>query len=74
MDVSIRAPGILSARRAVASQTVFESDGDIFIDRAGVRLLFLHAQFGQQVENDSRLHLELPGQLVDSDFLHRRNC
>ena len=52
---------IRGARRAIA----------IFIDRAGVRLLLLHAQFGQHFDNHARFDFKFPRQLVDSDFLHR---
>jgi hypothetical protein len=54
----------------------FISQGNcyIFINGAGVGLLLLHAQFGQQIENDTGLHLKLPRQLVNSDFPHRTDC
>jgi hypothetical protein len=39
-----------------------------------MRFLLLHTQFGQQFENYAGLDLEFPRQLVDSDFLHRRDC
>jgi hypothetical protein len=66
-------------RRAVREgsgicETIAQSYRHIFIDRAGVRLLFLHAQLRQQIENDARFHLKFPRQLVDSDFFHRRDC
>jgi hypothetical protein len=47
---------------------------DVFVDRAGVRLLLLHAKVRQHVENDARFYFKLPRQLIDPDFLHRRDC
>jgi hypothetical protein len=65
--------------RAVASgigpeQAVAQHQRDIFVNGARVRLLLLHAQFGQQIENGVRFHFQFPRQLVDPDFLHRRDC
>jgi hypothetical protein len=45
--------------------------GDIFIDGAGMRLFFGDAEFGQHVDDGMRRDLELPGELVDSDFTHK---
>lgn len=44
----------------------------ILVHRAGMRLLLLHTQFGQHVDDYARFYLKLPCQLVDSDFLHRK--
>ncbi len=55
-------------------QPLSQDKRDIFVDRAGMGLLFLHAQFGQHVDNDARLDLKLSCQLVNSDFLHSGNC
>ena len=65
----IRAAGSIGARQVTA-----QCECDVFIDRAGMRFFLLHAQFGQQIDNYARFHLKLPRQLVDSDFLHRRDC
>jgi hypothetical protein len=62
------------ARSIGTGQVTAQRERDVFIDRAGMRFLLLHAQFGQQIDNDARFHLKLPRQLVDSDFLHRRDC
>jgi hypothetical protein len=43
---------------------------DVVVDRAGVGFLFSNTQLRQEVEDAVRLHLELPGQLVNSDFRH----
>jgi hypothetical protein len=40
------------------------------VDRAGVRLLFGDADFGQHFYNHVRWNLQLPRQLVDTDFAH----
>jgi hypothetical protein len=49
-----------------------EFQSDVFIHGAGVCFLLLHAQLGQHVEYDTGFDLKLPRQLVNSDFLHRR--
>jgi hypothetical protein len=59
--------GIWDVESVIAAQL----DGYVFIDRAGVRLFFLHAQFGEPVQNLMSLHLQLPRQLVDPNLLHR---
>src|ERR1039457_4823329 len=46
-------------------------DGDIFVDRAGVGLLFGYAQLRQPVQDLVRLNLELPSQLVNTNLVHR---
>jgi hypothetical protein len=61
-------------RRTGSRQPLPQYNGNVLIDRAGMRFLLLHAQFGQQIENNAGLHFKLPRQLVDSDFLHRRDC
>jgi hypothetical protein len=53
-------------------QTALEFNGNLFVDRAGVRLFLVHAQFGQHVDDDAGLDLKFPSQLVNSNFLHRR--
>jgi hypothetical protein len=42
----------------------------VLVQRAGVGLLFCHAQFREQVENALRLDLELSRQLINADFAH----
>ncbi len=59
---------------ARCKQAISQRYRDLFVDRAGMRLLFLHAQVRQQVENDARFYFKLPRQLVDPDFFHRRDC
>jgi hypothetical protein len=70
MDVAVRPFG----DGVRAGQSVSQRQRDIFVNRTGMRFFLLHAQFRQQVENDARFYFELPRQLVNSDFLHRRNC
>ena len=48
-------------------------DGDVFVDGAGMRLLFRHAQFGEPIQNFVSLDFQLPRQLVDSNLLHRKS-
>jgi hypothetical protein len=55
-----------------ASNTAAELERHIFINRTGVRLFLLHAQFGQHVEYDTGFYFKLPRQLINSNFLHRR--
>ena len=47
---------------------------DVFIHRAGMGLLLLHSQLRQEIEYDARLYFQLTRQLVNPNFLHRRNC
>jgi len=62
------------ANRTLGNQTLPEFECDVLVDRAGVRLFLLHAQVRQHVENDARFHFKFPRQLIDPDFLHRRDC
>jgi hypothetical protein len=39
------------------------------VERARVRFLFGYADFGQVVDQDFRLDLKLPGQLVNSNLI-----
>ena len=50
-----------------------QPDGDVFVDRTGMRFLLGDAQLGQTVENFVSLHFQLPRQLIDSNLLHREN-
>jgi uncharacterized membrane protein len=59
--------GIGDVESVIAAQL----DRHIFIDGAGVRLFFLHAQFGESFQDFMCLHLQLPRQLVDPNLLHR---
>jgi hypothetical protein len=64
-------PGLVS-RTFEAVQTA-QLDGHVFIDRAGVRLLFGDAQFGKAVQDFVSLDLQLPCQLVNANLLHRQS-
>jgi hypothetical protein len=46
-------------------------DGRVFIDGAGVRLLFGDAKLGEEVQYFVGLYFQLPRQLVNSDLSHR---
>jgi len=59
--------------RNIAAQQPAQPDRHVFVDGAGVRLLFGDAQFGQPVQDLVSLDFELPGQLVDANLLHRKN-
>ena len=48
-----------------------DEERHVLVDRAGVGLLLGYAEPGQEIENHAWFHLELPRQLIDSDFLHR---
>jgi len=65
---------VFRPRRIGAGKTLPQFNCYILIDRTRMRLLFFDTQVGQQLEYDARLHLKLARQLVDSDFLHRRDC
>ena len=56
-----RVPAIMTAKL----------DGRVFVDGAGVRLLFGDAKLGEQVQYFVGLHFQLPRQLVNSDLSHR---
>jgi hypothetical protein len=64
----------LVLRRFGSRETMPELQCDVLIHRAGVRLFLMHTQNRQHVEYDARFDFKLPRQLVDPDFLHRRNC
>jgi hypothetical protein len=53
------------------AQQAAQPDRHVFIDGAGVGLLFGNAQFGQPVQDLVGLDFELPCQLVDANLLHR---
>jgi hypothetical protein len=75
VTVAIRRFAACAQRTGVGSvEAAFQFNGNLFVDRAGMRLLLVHAQFGQHVDDNAGLHLKLPSQLVNSDFLHRRDC
>jgi hypothetical protein len=44
----------------------------VFVDGAGVRLLFSNAEFGEQLQNFVSFDFQLPRQLVDANLLHRK--
>jgi hypothetical protein len=65
-------PTIAVGRFDSEAEPALDGNSNVLIDRAGVGLLFLHAELGQQLENPVRLHFQLPRQLVDPDLqLHR---
>jgi hypothetical protein len=47
-----------------------QADRHVFVDGAGMRLLFRDAQLGEPVQDFVSLDFQLPGQLVDSNLLH----
>jgi hypothetical protein len=55
-------------------QQIAQLERHILIHRAGMRFLLLHAQFRQHFDDHAGFNFKLPRQLVDSDFLHRRDC
>lgn len=68
----IRSAPLAILVRDGVSEPLFDRDRYIFVNRAGMGLLFLNAQLGQHLEDDVRLDLKLPGQLVNPDLqLHR---
>jgi hypothetical protein len=66
--------GVFRVRSACPYQAIPQFDRNVFVNGAGVRLLLLHSQFRQKIENDARFHFKLTRQLVDPNFLHRRDC
>jgi hypothetical protein len=59
--------------RDVLSVVLTQLDRDIFIDRAGVRLFFGDAQFGEPLQYFVSFDFQFPCQLVDSNLLHRES-
>jgi hypothetical protein len=73
VGVPVRTP-LGSTNGPVRDEAATKFERNVLVDRAGVRLFLLHAQLGQHVEDDARFHFKLPRQLIDPDFLHRRDC
>lgn len=59
-------------RRRVETVQTTQLYRHVFIDRAGVRLLFRYAEFGQPVQDLVSLDFQFPCQLIDANLLHRR--
>jgi hypothetical protein len=69
----------VSSQRSVVQfsrshEAVTQGERHVFVDRAGMRFLLLHAQLREHVENNARFHFQFPRQLIDSNFFHRRDC
>jgi hypothetical protein len=58
----------------LAEEPLTNRNRHILVDRAGVRLLFTHPKFREEIENDAGFNFQFPGQLVNPNFLHRRDC
>jgi hypothetical protein len=57
---------------AFVPEPLFDGDGHVFVNRAGMRLLLLNTELRQQLQNFVRLDLKLACQLVNSDLqLHK---
>ena len=56
--------------RSMGSQPPPDCQGDIIVQRAGMRLLFVETELGQNVQNHVRLHFQLARQLIDADLTH----
>lgn len=63
---------ILAIADRLDSETYAQLVGDIFIDRARVRQLLRHTEFGEEVQNQVGLHLQLARKHVDTDLLHKQ--
>lgn len=57
-------------RRVGYAKMLAQQDRDVFVDRAGMGLLFRNAQLGQEVQDPAGLDLQLPREFVDSDLFH----
>jgi hypothetical protein len=62
---------ILRGFRSVEAVQAPQLEGDVFIDRAGVRLLLGDAELRKPLENLVSLHFQFARQLVDANLLHR---
>jgi hypothetical protein len=68
---SFRFLSIRRVRSAVsAGQPAAKFEHNMVIERTRVRFLVRDAEFGQQIQDDVGLDLQLAGQLVDADFTH----
>jgi hypothetical protein len=47
-----------------------DGQGDIIVQRAGMRLLFVKAELGENVQDHARFNFQFARQLVDADFAH----
>ena len=54
----------------VAGDALAHQFGNRFIDRTGVRFFLGDAKLGKHFDQCVRRNLELPGELVNSDFAH----
>jgi hypothetical protein len=59
--------------RRIESVQPAQLDGDVLVDRAGVRLLLGYAQFGEPIENLVSLNFQLTRQLIDANLSHRKS-
>jgi hypothetical protein len=75
MHVVVRYRGVVNftirSNEAFLNEAMLDLNSYVFVDRAGVGLLFLDPELWQQLEDLVWLHLELASELIDSDFLHR---
>jgi hypothetical protein len=63
---------IMIRNGAFVAESPLDSDRHVFVNRAGMRLLFLDAELGQQLQYLVRLDFKLACQLVNSDLqLHK---
>jgi hypothetical protein len=53
-----------------AGKPLLDYLSNILIQRTGVCLLLLNAEFRQKIEDHRRFHLQLSGQLIDANFTH----
>jgi hypothetical protein len=56
----LRKVGIAGINETFLDEALLDVDCDIFVNRAGVRLLLLDAEFRKQIEDPVWLDLELP--------------
>jgi len=52
------------------SQTPAHRQGDIVIQRAGMRLFLMETELGQNFQDHARLHFQFARQLIDADLTH----
>jgi hypothetical protein len=60
----------VGALSSAAGHTAAHFERDVIVQRAGVRFLFRYPELGKHVDDDTRLHLQLAGQLIDANFAH----
>jgi len=58
-------------RIGLAAKEATDLQGDVFVDRARMRLFFGNAKVDQLIQDQVSFNLHLPRQLINADLLHK---